>query len=78
MKTINKTGNPANLWTTTLVRENFICPQERQMIHFVKEWDLLLLEAILIDPSKIAHGRDLLALPRSSAEKCAEKLESAM
>lgn len=78
MKTINKTGNPANLWTTTPMRENFTCPQERQMIRSLKEWDLLLLEAILIDPSKIAHGTDLLTLPRSSAEKCAEKLESAM
>lgn len=78
MKTINKTGNPANLRTTSPTRENFTCTQERQMIHFVKEQDLLLLEAILIDPSKIAHGRDLLTVPRSLAEKCAEKLESAM
>lgn len=48
------------------------------MIHFVKEWDLLLLEAILIDPSETAHGTDLLTVPRSLAEKCAEKLESAL
>lgn len=47
------------------------------MIHFVKEQDLLLLEAILIDPSKIIHGTDLLTVPRSSAEIYVENLESA-
>lgn len=78
MKTINQTGAPANLWTTSPMKENFTCLQERRMTHFVKERDLLLLEAILIDPSEIAHGADLLMVPRSSAEKCAEKHESAM
>lgn len=47
------------------------------MIHFVKEQDLLLLGAILIDPSKIIHGTDLLTVPKSSAEICVEKLEPA-
>lgn len=78
MKFINKTGNSANLWATSRMRENFTCPQERQMIHFVKERDLLLLEVILIDPSKITHGTDLSTVPRSLAEKCADKLASAM
>lgn len=65
------------MWTTSPVRENLTCPQERQMIHFVKEQDLLLLEAILIDPSKIVHETDLLTVPRSSAEIYVENLESA-
>lgn len=48
------------------------------MIHFVRDWDLLLLEVILIDPSRVAHGTDLSMAPKSLAEKCAEKLEYAM
>lgn len=61
MKATKKTGNPANLCP---MGGNFTCPKERQMIHSVKEWDLLLLETILIDPSKIIHGTDLLMVPK--------------